>query len=99
MEQESDDNHVQIIVGNMQKSETFEKLPNFNLRAPLDETNMRNKWKESTWCEKQWRKLDFGSGTPHSKGVAGGKGGKSPPPPETEKIVVEKWCYFRKLYF
>ena len=28
----------------------------------------------------------------------GGKGGNSPPP-ETEKIVVEKWCYFRKLYF
>ena len=28
----------------------------------------------------------------------GGKGGKFPPP-ETEKIVVEKWCYFRKLYF
>ena len=20
-------------------------------------------------------------------------------PPETEKIVVEKWCYFRRLYF
>ena len=31
------------------------------------------------------------------KGVARGKGGN--PPPETEKIVVEKWCYFRKLYF
>ena len=34
-----------------------------------------------------------------TKGVArgGGKGGN--PPPETEKIVVEKWCYFRELYF
>ena len=29
----------------------------------------------------------------------GGEGGKFPPPPETEKIAVEKWCYFRKLYF
>ena len=28
----------------------------------------------------------------------GGKGGKLPPPPETEKIVVEKWCYFPELY-
>ena len=25
-----------------------------------------------------------------------GKGGN---PPETEKNVVEKWCYFRRLYF
>ena len=25
-------------------------------------------------------------------------GGSLPPPPETEKIVVEKWCYFRELY-
>ena len=32
------------------------------------------------------------------KGVARGKGGNSPPP-ETEKIVVEKWCDFRRLYF
>ena len=29
----------------------------------------------------------------------GGKGGEIPPPPETEKIVVEKWGYFRELYF
>ena len=28
----------------------------------------------------------------------GGKGGSFPPPPETEKIVVEKWCYFPELY-
>ena len=27
----------------------------------------------------------------------GGEGG-SFPPPETEKIVVEKWCYFPELY-
>ena len=27
-----------------------------------------------------------------------GKGG-NPPPPETERNVVEKWSYFRKLYF
>ena len=27
----------------------------------------------------------------------GGKGGEIPPP-ETEKIVVEKWCYFPELY-
>ena len=27
-----------------------------------------------------------------------GEGGKFPSP-ETEKIVVEKWCYFRKPYF
>ena len=27
-----------------------------------------------------------------------GGGGKLPPPPETEKIVVEKWCYFREMY-
>ena len=34
------------------------------------------------------------------KGVARGEGkGGNSPPPETEKIVVEKWCYFRKLYF
>ena len=33
------------------------------------------------------------------KGVARGGRGEIPPPPETEKIVVEKWCYFRKLYF
>ena len=26
-----------------------------------------------------------------------GKGGKSPP--KLKKIVVEKWCYFRRLYF
>ena len=25
-------------------------------------------------------------------------GGRAPPPPETEKIVGEKWCYFRELY-
>ena len=25
-------------------------------------------------------------------------GGELPPPPETEKIVVEKWCYFPELY-
>ena len=32
------------------------------------------------------------------KGVARGvKGGN--PPPETEKNVVEKWCYFQNLYF
>ena len=30
------------------------------------------------------------------KGIARGKGGKSP---ETEKIIIEKWCYFRRLYF
>ena len=29
----------------------------------------------------------------------GGRGEIPPPPPETEKIVVEKWCYFRRLYF
>ena len=29
--------------------------------------------------------------------AGGGKGG-SFPPPETEKIVVEKWCYFPELY-
>ena len=29
----------------------------------------------------------------------GGKGGNSPPPPKPKKIVVEKWCYFRRLYF
>ena len=27
----------------------------------------------------------------------GGKGEASPPPPEAEKIVVEKWCYFPEL--
>ena len=27
------------------------------------------------------------------------QGGRGKPPPETEKNVVEKWCYFRKLYF
>ena len=27
----------------------------------------------------------------------GGRAGK--PPPEAEKIVLEKWCYFRRLYF
>ena len=27
------------------------------------------------------------------------RGGEDPPPPpETEKIVVEKWCYFPELY-
>ena len=31
------------------------------------------------------------------KGVARGEWGKFPPP-ETEKIVVEKWCYFPELY-
>ena len=31
------------------------------------------------------------------QGRCQGGRGKSPPP-ETEKIVVEKWCYFRKLY-
>ena len=25
-------------------------------------------------------------------------GGELPPPPETEKIDVEKWCYFPELY-
>ena len=30
------------------------------------------------------------------KGVARGKGGN---PPHSEKGVVEKWCYFRWLYF
>ena len=29
----------------------------------------------------------------------GGLGGSSTPPPEPEKIVVEKWCYFRRFYF
>ena len=29
--------------------------------------------------------------------AGGGEGGKLPPP-ETEKIVVEKWCYFPELY-
>ena len=28
---------------------------------------------------------------------AGGEG-ESSPPPETEKFVVEKWCYFPELY-
>ena len=28
---------------------------------------------------------------------ARGEGGKLPPP-ETENIVVEKWCYFPELY-
>ena len=32
-----------------------------------------------------------------TKGVDRGEGGN--PPPETEKIVVDKWCYFRRLYF
>ena len=32
----------------------------------------------------------------YSWAPAGGKGGN--PPPETEKIVVEKWCYFPELY-
>ena len=39
-----------------------------------------------------------GRDTPPGKGVARGEGG-TPPPPQTEKIVVEKWCYFRRLYF
>ena len=26
------------------------------------------------------------------------EGGGKPPPPETEGIVVEKWCYFPELY-
>ena len=25
-------------------------------------------------------------------------GGGKPPPTETEKVVVEKWCYFSPLY-
>ena len=29
---------------------------------------------------------------------AGGEGGGEFPRPETEKIVVEKWCYFQELY-
>ena len=29
----------------------------------------------------------------------GGNTGNVPPPHEIEKIVVEKWCYFRRLYF
>ena len=32
-----------------------------------------------------------------AKGIARGEGG-NPPPRETEKIVVEKLCYFRMLY-
>ena len=34
------------------------------------------------------------------QGRCQGEGGGNPPPsPETEKIVVEKWCYLRGLYF
>ena len=36
---------------------------------------------------------------PFAWAPAGGGGrGEAPPPPETEKIVVEKWCYFPELY-
>ena len=36
---------------------------------------------------------------PHfSTWAPAGEGGELPPPPETEKIVVEKWCYFPELY-
>ena len=31
------------------------------------------------------------------QGRSQGEWGKSPPP-ETEKIVLEKWCYFLRLY-
>ena len=31
--------------------------------------------------------------------AAGGGTGNVPPPPKLKKIVVEKWCYFRRLYF
>ena len=33
----------------------------------------------------------------HGRPQGGGEGGGSFPP-ETEKIVVEKWCYFPELY-
>ena len=33
------------------------------------------------------------------QGRSQGGRGEIPPPHETEKNVVEKWCYFRKLYF
>ena len=29
----------------------------------------------------------------------GGGEHRERPPPEMEKVVVEKWCYFRRLYF
>ena len=28
----------------------------------------------------------------------GGEHGNVPPPPKSEKIVVENWCYFPRLY-
>ena len=31
-------------------------------------------------------------------GARRGEGGGTSPLPETEKIVVEKWCYFPELY-
>ena len=35
--------------------------------------------------------------TTQTRGARRGEGG-SFPPPETKKIVVEKWCYFPELY-
>ena len=36
--------------------------------------------------------------TVHKKPCAPAGRRQLPPPPETEKIVVEKWCYFPELY-
>ena len=35
---------------------------------------------------------------PRDQGAPARGRGKLPPPPETKKIVVEKWCYFPDLY-
>ena len=40
----------------------------------------------------------IGELTTRAPAGGGGTGEASPPPPETEKIVVEKWCYFPELY-
>ena len=49
--------------------------------------------------EINFRDLDLIAKFYFSSNLGGGEEGGISPPPEAEKIVVEKWCYFRRLYF
>ena len=51
--------------------------------------------KEATSTFSNALAAQMGLGWGLDKGVARGRGN---PPTETEKIVVENWCYFRRLY-